>query len=324
MAMSTRVDYRTISPYVRFVHEIVIAPGSRNPERYIYDHEFIYVVKGTGTLRIEDRTHPMGPGDLLYIRPHLANEMLVSRAEPMQCFAVHFDFVFLGEAAEFSPYAVYLGSKSEEGTPDANWLRARPDAELADMDIPEWMNPARVHDFFEAFKELCRVFEESRADAQIWLKAAMLKLIGLIHGELTTEEGIRVSHSHADMMLDAIQYMKENYASAIDLKKLASRANLSPKYFGTLFKQATGLSAPQYLTGIRIGEAKRLLRENAHSIEAIADQVGIGDMYYFSKLFKKTEGLSPKRYADSLRWLASKEEGSGEKKNKARRLGPPR
>ncbi len=306
MAHSTRVDFRTISPYVRFVHEVVIAPGMHNPERFIYDHEFIYVVKGAGSLRIADRTYPMGSGDLFYIRPRIANEMFVSESEPMHCFAVHFDYVFLGEAAEFSPYVVYLGSRTEEGAPDASWLYARPDAELIDMNIPERMNPARVHDFFETFKELCRAFGERRADAQIWLKAAMLKLIGLIHGELTTEEGIRVSHSHADTMLSAIQYMKDNFPSEIGLAKLAARANLSPKYFGTLFKQATGLTVPQYLTGIRIGEAKRLLRENAYTIEEIAGKVGIGDMYYFSKLFKKTEGLSPKRYADSLRWLASK------------------
>ncbi|MFC4596692.1 helix-turn-helix domain-containing protein [Cohnella hongkongensis] len=307
MALSTRVDYKTISPYVRFVHEIVIPAGALNSERFIYDHEFIYVVKGTGTLRIEDRIHRMEPGDLLYIRPRRTNEMQVSANEPMHCFAVHFDYVFLGEAAEFSPYAVYLGRKSEE-TPDSSWLHARPDAELVDMDIPERIKPARVHDFFDAFRELCRHFEETRSDAQIWLKASMLKLIGLIHGELTTEDGIRISHSHADLMLDAIQYMKESYAKPIDLKKLAARANLSPKYFGTLFKQAAGVSVSQYLTGIRIGEAKRLLRENRHTIEEIAEKVGIGDLYYFSKLFKKAEGLSPKRYADSLRWLASKSE----------------
>ncbi len=306
--MSTRVDYRTISPYVRFVHEVAIAAGAVNPERNIYDHEFIYVVKGSGTLRIEDRTYSMEPGDLLYIRPHRTNEMFVSETEPMHCFAVHFDYVFLGEAAEFSPYAVYLGRKSEEGMPDASWLHERPNAELIDMDIPERMKPARVHEFFDAFKELCRVFEESRADAQIWLKAAMLRLIGLIHGELMTGEGVRVNHTHADMMLDAIDYMKSNFSASIDLKKLAARAGLSPKYFGTLFKQAAGISVSEYLTRIRIEEAKRLLRNSAYTIEAIADQVGIGDMYYFSKLFKKTEGLSPKRYAVSLRWTGSKDE----------------
>ena len=306
MAGSTRVDFRTLSPYVRFVHEIVISQGAVTPERFIYDHEFIYVVRGSGTLRIEDRLHEMGAGDLLYIRPHRTNEMIVSADGPMHCFAVHFDYVFLGEAADFSPYSVYLGRKPEDGDTDSSWLHARPDAELIDVDIPEKMKPSRVSDFYEAFKELNECFQRARADAQIWLKAAMLKLIGLIHRELTTEEGIRVSHSHADMMLDAIQYMKREFAGRIDLRTLASRAGLTPKYFGTLFKQATGQSVPRYLAGIRIEEAKRLLRENAYSIEEVAERVGIGDLYYFSKLFKKSEGLAPKKYADSLKGLSSR------------------
>ncbi|MFC4304282.1 AraC family transcriptional regulator [Cohnella boryungensis] len=305
MASPTRVDYRTLSPYVRFVHEVNLPAGLHMPERHIYDHEFIYVVKGAGRLRIEERIYEMGPGNLHYIRPHRANEMKIVGDEPMHCFAVHFDFVFLGEAEDFSPYAVYMGSKAEEVAPDTNWLRARPDAEWSDVDIPERLQTSQVHDFFEVFRELCARFQESRADAQIWQKAAMLKLIGLIHRELTTEEGIKVSHSHADMMLDAIQYMKNGFAEKIDLRTLAARAGLSPKYFGTLFKQATGQSLPQYLAGVRIAEAKRLLREHKRSIEEISELVGIGDVYYFSKLFKKSEGLSPRKYADSLRWLSA-------------------
>ncbi|BBI32909.1 AraC family transcriptional regulator [Cohnella abietis] len=306
MAGAYRVDYKTISPYVRFVHEVVIPPGEHTPERYIYDHEFIYVVKGKGRLRIENKEHPMGPGDLLYIRPNRTNEMFVHDDEPMHCFAVHFDYVFLGEAADFSPYAVYLGRRLDEGTPDTHWLQARPDAEFTDMDIPEHMTPSRVHQFFEAFKELCLRFQDSRSDAQIWLKSSMLQLIGLIQQELTTEEGIWIGHSHADLMLDAIQFMKENYTQKLDLPMLAMRANLSPKYFGTLFKQATGQSCSQYLLQLRMEEAKRLLRQQSLTIEVIAEKVGIGDLFYFSKLFKKSEGLSPKRYADSLRWLSLK------------------
>lgn len=303
MVNAYRVDYRTLSPYVRFVHEVVIPPGAHNPERYIYDHEFIYVVKGSGSLRIEEKTYVMNPGDLLYIRPQRANEMFVSDDEPMHCFAVHFDYVFLGESADFSPYGVYLDRKTDEASPDANWLLARPDAELIDMVIPERMTPVRVHQFFEAFRELNARFQDTRTNAQIGLKSSMLNLIGLIDQELTTEEGIWIGHSHADVMLDAIHYMKQNYIGKINLPTLAARAMLSPKYFGTLFKQATGQSVAQYVLHLRLEEAKRLLRENTLTVEQIAERVGIGDLFYFSKLFKKAEGLSPKRYADSLKWL---------------------
>ncbi|WNR45326.1 AraC family transcriptional regulator [Paenibacillus roseipurpureus] len=300
MATASRIDYNTLSPYVRYVHEIVIPQGAMVPERYIYDYEFIYVVSGSGCLRIESNEYTMAPGALLYIRPHKLNEMIVSDKEPMHCFAVHFDYVFLGEAADFSPYSVYLGQKQTEGVPDAKSLQARPNVELVDLDIPEHMTPSRIHPFHEVFRELTFHFHESRADAQIWLKSSILRLLGLVHQELTTKEGIWIEHTHADLMLDAIQFLQQQYKKKVDLPVLAARAKLTPKYFGTLFKQATGQSVSQYLLRLRMEEAKRLLRLNKFTIEEIADQVGIGDLFYFSKLFKKTEGMSPKKYADSL------------------------
>ncbi|SDS33382.1 AraC-type DNA-binding protein [Paenibacillaceae bacterium GAS479] len=299
MANIYRVDYKTLSPYVRFIHEIVVHPGAHLHERYIYDHEFIFVVSGSGWLRIETNKYPMEPGDLLYIRPHKLNEMYVFENEPMHCFAVHFDYMFLGESTDFSP-SVYLGRRQGEIIPDVNWLKARPYAELMDLDIPERMTPSRMHSFHEAFKELVLHFQESRADAHIWLKSSLLRLLGLVHHELTTKEGIRIHNSHADLMLEAVQFMQQNYTQKIDLPMLAARANLSPKYFGSLFKQATGQSVSQYLLGLRIEEAKRMLRLHKFTIKEIADGVGIPDLFYFSKLFKKMEGLSPKKYAESM------------------------
>jgi AraC-like DNA-binding protein len=300
---SLRVDYRALSPYVRFVHEVEIAPGSQVPERHIYDCEFIYVVRGEGTMRIEDRVHEMRAGDLLHIRPHLINEMTVGGSGPMLCFAVHFDYIFLGEGFEFSPYSVYLGGKAEgTETGGESRLRERPAVELTEMTIPEKMTTEDVQSFYEAFRELRVRFEEARSDSRLWLKSAMLRLLALIQRELVTEEGVRIGHAHADLVLDAIAYMEEHYAERIGTASLARRAALTPKYFGTIFRQATGRSAAEYLLRLRIEEAKRLLRLRKFSVQEVAERVGIGDLYYFSKLFKRLEGIPPKKYADSVSW----------------------
>ncbi|RKP58143.1 AraC family transcriptional regulator [Cohnella endophytica] len=306
MSDNLRVDYRTISPYVRFVHEIEIPAGSRMPERFIYDHEFIYVVKGSGMIRIENRSFAMRGGDLLHIRPHLKNEMVVGDEMPMQCFAVHFDYVFLGEGLDFSPYSVYLGSKVEGADSDADhWLGERPVVEVADLDIPEQLRPTAVQEFYEVFRELRLRFEEKRMDSWLWLKAGMLRLIGLVHRELMTKEGVRIDHSHADLVLDAISYMEERYAERISAGMLAERASLTPKYFGTIFRQATGQSIAEYLLRLRMEEAKRLLRQRKLNVQQVAEQIGIDDLYYFSKLFKRFEGIPPKKYADSVSWLGN-------------------
>ncbi|MEC0229960.1 helix-turn-helix domain-containing protein [Paenibacillus alba] len=304
MSEILRVDYRMLSPYVRYVHEVELPAGSRLPKRHIYDYEFIYVLKGSGTIWIEERSYAIRSGDLVHIRPHLVNEMLIADEAPMLCFAVHFDYVFLGEGLEFSPYSVYLGRKTEgaESTGES-WLGNRPTVVLAEMEIPEKMQPLAAQQFYEVFRELRHCFEESRTDAPLRLKTLLLQLIGLIHSELMSKEGVRIGHSHADLVLDAITYMEAHFTERISSGLLAKRAALTPKYFGTIFRQATGQSVADYLLRLRMEDAKRLLRLRKYSVQEIAEIIGIGDLYYFSKLFKRVEGIPPKRYADSISWL---------------------
>ncbi|WP_168735518.1 AraC family transcriptional regulator [Cohnella fermenti] len=299
MEMPQRIDYRLLSPYVRYVHEVEIAPGSLASERHIYDYEFIFVVSGEGRLRLGDRWHEMKSGDLFYIRPHLANEMIVTGERPMDCFAVHFDYVYLGEGHEFSPYSVYLGQGGEE---NKGRLQERPSVELSELDIPEAMAVGDVRGFYEAFRRLNDGFRLGGTGARLTTKAALIGLLALLSEELMTREGIRIGHPHADTVLDAIRYMESRYAERIDAALLAGRAGFTPKYFGTLFKQATGTTVSAYLLRLRMDHAKRLLAQRRLTVEEVGACVGIPDIYYFSKQFKKAEGMSPSRYASSIGW----------------------
>lgn len=301
MNVPQRIDYRLLSPYVRYVHEVVIPAGARIADRHIYDYEFIFVVRGEGRLRLGERAHAMKGGDLFYIRPHLSNAMEITGTQPMDCFAVHFDYMYLGEGHEFSPYAVYLGQGAEEGT---GRLRDRPAVEPSELDVPEAIAVGDVKGFYETFKELNACFGRAGVGAGLRLKSVMLRLLGLVYEELMTREGVRIGHPHADAVLEAIQYMEAHYAERIDAQLLAGRAGFTPKYFGTLFKQATGTAVSAYLLRLRMEQAKRLLAQRKLSVEEVGASVGIEDLYYFSKLFKKTEGMSPSRYASSIAWPA--------------------
>ena len=50
---------------------------------------------------------------------------------------------------------------------------------------------------------------------------------------------------------------------------------------------------------LRIRKAKELLAAGANTVTEIASLVGVGDVYYFSKLFKRAEGVSPTEYRKS-------------------------
>ncbi len=54
-----------------------------------------------------------------------------------------------------------------------------------------------------------------------------------------------------------------------------------------------------YLLKVRITEAKNLLRFSNMTAEAIGTKVGIGDIYYFSRVFKRVEGIGIRNYRKS-------------------------
>lgn len=93
-------------------------------------------------------------------------------------------------------------------------------------------------------------------------------------------------------------YIDQNYSASLSLDALADMVHLSPSYFSKLFKREMGENLSTYILNTRIERAKFLLRTTDKKAYEIAEEVGIYDPVYFSKIFKKVTGLKPKEYRD--------------------------
>ena len=94
-------------------------------------------------------------------------------------------------------------------------------------------------------------------------------------------------------------YLEENYANDISLDEVSQNVDISPYYFSKLFKDATGCTFIEYLTGLRIEKAKELITGSDLTMKEICQQVGYADPNYFSRIFKKNVGLSPTEYKEN-------------------------
>jgi len=94
--------------------------------------------------------------------------------------------------------------------------------------------------------------------------------------------------------------MIQNYGTDIDISEYAAECNISTSRFLHLFKESTGTSPQNYIISIRIKKACELLENTDLSILKVAEQVGICDQNYFSRLFKKHMGISPSEYRKSF------------------------
>ncbi|MBN2656150.1 MAG: response regulator [Spirochaetales bacterium] len=97
-------------------------------------------------------------------------------------------------------------------------------------------------------------------------------------------------------ILDAKKYIQENFYLNLSLEDVSSRIGISPTYLSTLFKKKTGTGFLEYLTMVRVEEAKELLADHRRSIADTAGEVGYKDTKHFTKQFRKVVGLSPAEY----------------------------
>ncbi|MGI5874207.1 MAG: response regulator [Bacillota bacterium] len=127
--------------------------------------------------------------------------------------------------------------------------------------------------------------------------------------ELVTK--IRTSREFRNVNLidKAVRYMEDNFQKEIGLEDVAKQVYLSTCYFSRLFKQVKGWSFTEYLTHVRMEEARKLLTTTSYSVAEIAMRVGFRDARYFSQVFKKHAGKTPGSYRrdEASRILSTRE-----------------
>lgn len=96
----------------------------------------------------------------------------------------------------------------------------------------------------------------------------------------------------------AKQYIKENYKKDLSLDDISKKMNISPYYFSKIFKEEEGVNFVEYLTGLRMDCAKKMLADKQYSIKEICSEVGYKDPNYFSRIFKKCVGTTPSEYRE--------------------------
>jgi len=110
----------------------------------------------------------------------------------------------------------------------------------------------------------------------------------------------RPSTAASSALLDAhpaimrvVEYVDKHYAEEMSLKTLSQHFNLNAAYLGQLFKKATGDMFSNYLSRIRIEQAKHLLITSQLKASEIALAVGFSNLQYFSNVFYKYTGAYP-------------------------------
>ncbi|QTQ16059.1 response regulator [Treponema parvum] len=107
-------------------------------------------------------------------------------------------------------------------------------------------------------------------------------------------------HSVTESMIEDISnYVEKNYCT-VTRSFVAEYFNINPSYLSQSFQKYKGMSFIDFVTEVRIKNAKRLLQTTDMKIQVIAEEVGYGSSQHFAKIFKKSTGIMPSAFRDNL------------------------
>ncbi|MHC4915888.1 MAG: helix-turn-helix domain-containing protein [Planctomycetota bacterium] len=230
-------------------------------------YELVLIDSGRCELQIEEKSYPMGPGDVAFIAEgehHRANV-------PGQCTVTYVDF---RPGLLFS----HRGMLDLFLRPFLNGLRGGPHC---------WPGQAAL------MAQARRLIEMVRGD-----RADVLSLTGQLLGLMRTFAPLkcrRPRRSVADRLRiqPALDLIFSAYAEKLSVDRMAEACAMSRATLKRAFRSATGRSPKSFLIEHRLQQAARLLLTTDMKTANIAFSVGYANLSNFNRQFLRRFGATP-------------------------------
>ena len=97
-----------------------------------------------------------------------------------------------------------------------------------------------------------------------------------------------------------ISFINNNYTRNLKLNEIAEMASMNSSAFCRYFKENTGKTLLQYVMGMRVGYACKLLALGEMDISQIAMECGFDSITHFNRTFKQLVNLTPTQYRSNI------------------------
>lgn len=242
--------------------------------------KILYVASGTGILRINRREYPFGPGFVCLNHPDDLTNLALD--EPIELYNVLFqqktiesDLMKLYNDNNF--FSIFRPDFRPEQSLSHNLLH------LIDSNRRIYLEIRRIH----------HEYTHTDANTGEMLRHMLLELL-IEFSRQSARLFRRRRRQDAAGYID--RFLREHYAEPFDSERAAREVGLSKGYLFSFYRSATGRTIGDTLLAIRIGEAKRLLRESTMKIETVCYRCGFSDLSNFYKLFRRETGDAPGKY----------------------------
>lgn len=230
------------------------------------DYQIIYLIKGSGYYEFDNEIIKLEEGSVIVFTPGQPQHYHYRLEDSTELYWIH-----------FTGYGV------EEELMKVGLLGRR-------------FYSIGVYD--ECTELLAKIMQELQLKKPLYMQYSVgyfLQLLACIARKLESlTDNQSITNEDSFSKIIAIMHLK--YNEAYSAEYYAKMCNLGVYSFIHKFKKLTGLSPLQYITKIRMEEAKYLISRSSLSIKEVSDIVGYENPLYFSRVFKNVIGVSPSFY----------------------------
>jgi AraC-like DNA-binding protein len=132
----------------------------------------------------------------------------------------------------------------------------------------------------------------------------LLRFMNILHIlSLDTEARVLCSESFAEVknkhetskLHILIEYLRQHYQEVVRLGELAKMVGMTEVSLSRYFRRNAGVTISDYLIGLRVGHASRLLVDTDLTVNEIAYACGFNNISNFNRLFRKNRGCTPQQ-----------------------------
>lgn len=141
-----------------------------------------------------------------------------------------------------------------------------------------------------------RLLSQKEHEAMVKLLQIFAQHLSMVSNQIVVQE----RNAEPPVITRAKEFIKQHQTEDISLGQVAKAVNASTFYFCKMFKKVTGINFTDYVSRVRIENAKNLLLNPNLRVSEIAYEVGFQSLTHFNRVFKKVIGQSPTEYRGQL------------------------
>ncbi|BEP52658.1 MULTISPECIES: AraC family transcriptional regulator [Variovorax] len=258
------------------------SPRESHP-RCLHEHELHLIGARPARLRIgagaDQETHSFAPGTVVLLGPRLPHSLAFEHRAPPGGSAgelvLRFSDELLRRGMALFPELGDAGPLLARARQGVQFVGLGADTLARLRRIETLRGLARFSEFIALLNELAQ-WRDYRLLADVFLADAGF------------DEDGRALRIHK-----AIDYIRDNYAEALSLAEVGAIAGMRENAFSRSFRRATGQTFTDFVNGLRVARACRLLASTRQQVSSICYEVGFNNISNFNRHFRRIQGMTP-------------------------------